>query len=508
MSVADRESISIGLKIVPVRFRSCPDSMPDILSSTATPTPSDRSLSIMLWLVATGFFMQTLDSTIVNTALPAMARSLGEAPLRMQGVVIAYSLTMAMMIPFSGWLADKLGTRRVFFSAILVFAVGSLLCANAHTLMQLVSYRVVQGVGGAMLLPVGRLAVLRVFPAERYLSALSFVAIPGLIGPLIGPTLGGWLVQIASWHWIFLINVPVGIVGCIATHLYMPDSRNPDTAPFDLAGYLLLAVGMVALTISLDGLADLGFGHAIVLVLLVLSFGCFVAYGLHAVRTPQPIFSLDLFKIHTFSVGLLGNLFARIGSGAMPYLIPLLLQVSLGYSAFDAGLMMLPVAAAGMLSKRIVTGVIMTHGYRRVLVVNTVLVGLAMASFALTSAHQPMWLRLVQLALFGGINSIQFTAMNTLTLKDLGTGGASSGNSLFSLVQMLSMSLGVTIAGAILATFTGMLPRVTEANSLPAFHATFLCVGVITAATAWIFAQLAPEIRAVARRKTDPSESN
>jgi EmrB/QacA subfamily drug resistance transporter len=482
--------------------------MPEILPSAAPASPSPQALTIMLWLVATGFFMQTLDSTIVNTALPAMAQSLGEAPLRMQGVVIAYSLTMATVIPFSGWLADKLGTKHVFFSAILIFTVGSLLCADAHSLSQLVGYRVVQGVGGAMLLPVGRLSVLRVFPAERYLSALSFVAIPGLVGPLIGPTLGGWLVQIASWHWIFLINVPVGIIGCICTYLFMPDSRNPATAPFDLAGYLLLAVGMVALTISLDGLADLGLQHAVVLVLLVLSLGCWVAYGLHATRVPQPIFPLDLFKIHTFSVGLLGNLFARIGAGAMPYLIPLLLQVSLGYSAFEAGLLMLPVAAAGMLSKRLVTTLIVSHGYRRVLLVNTVLVGLAMASFSLTSAHQPLWLRLVQLALFGAVNSIQFTAMNTLTLKDLGTGGASSGNSLFSLVQMLSMSLGVTIAGAVLATFTGILPRVTATNSLPAFHATFLCVGIITAASAWIFAQLAPEIRAVPRKKTDPSESS
>jgi MFS family permease len=177
---------------------STPPTLPASSSAPATPAPSARSLTVMLWLVATGFFMQTLDSTIVNTALPAMATSLGELPLRMQSVVIAYSLTMAVMIPVSGWLADKLGTRRVFFSAILVFAVGSLLCANAHTLNQLVIYRIVQGVGGAMLLPVGRLAVLRTFPAERYLPALSFVAIPGLIGPLIGPTLGGWLVKISS----------------------------------------------------------------------------------------------------------------------------------------------------------------------------------------------------------------------------------------------------------------------------------------------------------------------
>ncbi|WP_133661933.1 multidrug transporter subunit MdtD [Paraburkholderia sp. BL10I2N1] len=468
-------------------------------------TPSQKSLTVMLWLVATGFFMQTLDSTIVNTALPAIARSLGELPLRMQSVVIAYSLTMAVMIPVSGWLADRLGTRRVFFSAILVFAVGSLLCANAHSLNQLVVWRIVQGVGGAMLLPVGRLAVLRTFPAERYLPALSFVAIPGLIGPLIGPTLGGWLVKIASWHWIFLINVPVGIVGCIATFIFMPDSRNPDTAKFDLKGYLLLVVGMVAISFALDGRTEFGIGHATVLVLLILSLAAFVAYGLHAVRAPQPIFSLDLFKIHTFSVGLLGNLFARIGSGAMPYLIPLLLQVSLGYTAFEAGLMMLPVAAAGMSSKRLVTKLIMKYGYRPVLVTNTVMVGLAMASFSLTSAGQPLWLRVVQLASFGGVNSMQFTAMNTLTLKDLGTGGASSGNSLFSLVQMLSMSLGVTVAGALLATFTGLLPRVTAVNSLPAFHATFLCVGIVTAGSSWIFAQLSADIRRPAK-KTDPSE--
>ncbi|WP_028225930.1 multidrug transporter subunit MdtD [Paraburkholderia ferrariae] len=475
-------------------------------SQPTAATPSPRSLSVMLWLVATGFFMQTLDSTIVNTALPAMATSLGERPLSMQSVVIAYSLTMAVMIPVSGWLADKLGTRRVFLGAILVFTIGSVLCASAPTLTQLVLSRIVQGVGGAMLLPVGRLAVLRTFPAERYLPALAFVAIPGLIGPLIGPTLGGWLVQIASWHWIFLINVPVGVVGCIATFIFMPDSRNPDTAPFDLPGYLLLVTGMVTISFALDGRTELGIQQATVLVLLILSLAAFVAYGLHAVRTPHPIFSLDLFKIHTFSVGLLGNLFARIGSGAMPYLIPLLLQVALGYTPFEAGLMMLPTAAAGMFSKRLATHLIMRYGYRRVLVTNTVLVGAAMASFALSTPAEPLWLRIVQLAIFGGVNSMQFTAMNTLTLKDLGTGGASSGNSLFSLVQMLSMSLGVTVAGALLTTFTGIIGRhLTASNVIPAFHATFICVGIITAASSWIFAQLASDLKRTAK-KTDPSE--
>lgn len=470
-------------------------STPHTTTATAPATvPSERVLKIMLWLVAIGFFMDMLDGTIVNTALPSMARSLGERALNMQSVVIAYSLTMAVLIPVSGWLADKFGTRHVFFSAILVFTLGSLMCAHSHTLAQLVTWRVVQGVGGSMLMPVGRLAVLRTFPAERYLPAIAFVTIPGLIGPLVGPTLGGWLVHIASWHWIFLINVPVGLAGCIATFLFMPDSRLP-TSGFDLPGYLLLVVGMVTISVALDGHAELGLENAIMLVLLVLSLAAFIAYWLYAARVPKPIFPLDIFHIHSFRVGLPGNLFARIGSGAMPYLLPLLLQVALGYSALDAGMMMLPTAIAGILSKRLVTPLITRYGYRRVLLANTVLVGLAIAGFALSAPREPLWLRLVQLAFFGGVNSLQFTAMNTLTLKDLGTAGASSGNSLFSLVQMLSMSLGVAIAGALLSTFTGLIAHVTQANALSAFRATFVCMGAITTASAWIFAQIPPEKR-------------
>ncbi|KKB62091.1 EmrB/QacA subfamily drug resistance transporter [Robbsia andropogonis] len=454
-----------------------------------------RTSSIMLWIVAVGFFMQTLDTTIVNTALPSMARSLGESPLRMQSVVIAYSLTMAMLIPATGWIADKLGTTRVFISAIGLFMLGSIGCAASSSLDMLVMARVVQGLGGAMLMPVGRLALLRTVPADQFLRAMSFVAVPGLIGPLIGPTLGGWLVSVASWHWIFLINVPVGIAGIAATYYFMIDSRAA-VKRFDLKGYLLLAVGMVTLSLSLDGLTDLGLQHATVLVLLVISFATWTAYGLHATRAPFPLFPLYLFKIHSYSVGLLGNLFCRIGTGAMPYLIPLLLQVSLGYEPFHAGLMMLPVAAAGMGAKRLASPLIVRFGYRGVLIGNTVAVGLMMASFGFVTPTWPIAILLCQLAVFGAVNSLQFTAMNTLTLKDLARGGASSGNGLFSMVQMLAMSLGVTVGGALLDTFQSWVHGVPDARgSLPAFHWTFACVGIITAASSWIFAQLAPQVR-------------
>jgi EmrB/QacA subfamily drug resistance transporter len=453
---------------------------------------SERSLRILLWLVATGFFMQTLDTTIVNTALPAMAHSLGERPLRMQSVVISYALTMAMLIPASAWFADRYGLRRAFMTAILVFVIGSALCAASRSLIQLTAARVVQGAGGALLLPVGRLALLRAYPREKLLQAMSFVAVPSLVGPLVGPTLGGWLVQIASWHWIFLINIPVGLAGCVATTVYMPEYRAAQVPRFDLGGYGLLALGMVATSFALDGLSELGFPHATVLVLLIFGLVSLVAYWLRAAQQPQPLFPPRIFQTHTFSIGLLGNLFARLGSSSMPFLAPLLLQVSLGYTPFHAGMMMLPTSAAAIFSKQLVTPIITRIGYRRMLVVNTVLVGAAMASFSLISPTQPLWLMIVQLAFFGGVNSLQFTAMNTVTLKDLHGAEASSGNSLLSMVQMLSMSLGVAAAGGLLATFVNVSGHEHE---LLAFHHTFICVGLMTAASAWIFWQLSTEVR-------------
>ena len=457
-----------------------------------TSTPSADTY--LLWLVGVGFFMQTLDTTIVNTALPAMARSLGESPLRMQSVVVAYALTMAMLIPASGWLADRLGTRRVYLGAIALFALGSLLCALSQTLAQLVASRVVQGLGGALLLPVGRLAVMRQVPREQFLAAMSFVAIPGMVGPLVGPTLGGWLVQVASWHWIFLINVPVALAGWFATVRHMPEGRGQPAGRFDLGGYLMLAFGMVAISLALDGLADLGLRQATVLVLMIFGLASLAAYWLHAMRRPEPLFSPTLFHVPTLSIGLIGNLFARLGSSCMPFLIPLLLQVSLGYSPFDAGLMMVPVAAAGMLSKQLATTLVRRAGYRKVLVANTVLVGLAMASFAVTAPEVPGWLRVLQLALFGAVNSLQFTVMNTVTLKDLSAVQASSGNSLLSMVQMLAMSMGVAAASAVLAAFYGYFEASGAQRTLEAFHATFATMGLITIASAGIFWQLAPDI--------------
>ena len=288
-------------------------------SASSTPPRQSARGRALLWLVAIGFFMQSLDGTIVNTALPTMAQALHESPLHMQMVVVAYALTMAVVIPATGWLADALGTRRVYLAAIVLFSAGSLACAMSPSLEWLVAARVLQGMGGAMLLPVGRLAVLRVFPREQFLEAMSFVAIPGLIGPLIGPTLGGWLVDAISWHWIFLINLPIGVLGVITTLTAMPNLRSPNPGHFDTGGYLMLAVAMVSTSLALDGMGSLALKHVIVVMLLLLGLSMLTAYWLHALRSRAPLFPPRLFSIQSYRVGLLGNLFARIGSGAMPY---------------------------------------------------------------------------------------------------------------------------------------------------------------------------------------------
>ena len=447
-----------------------------------------RTARVLPWLVAIAFFMQTLDGTILNTALPSMARDLAEDPLRMQGVVIAYMLTVALLIPASGWLADRFGTRRIFFSALMLFTLGSLLCAMSTSFNQLVVARVVQGVGGALMLPVGRLVVLRAYPRSEFVRVMTFIALPGMVGPLIGPTLGGWLVEYASWHWIFLINLPVGLIGCFAASRFMPDLKSPERIRFDSFGFLLFGGAMVLITIALEGLGEMQMPHARVLLLLVIGSACLTAYWLRAGHVDKPLFCPTLFHTRSFAVGIFGNLFARLGSGALPFLLPLLLQVALGYSPAQAGMTMIPLAVGAMLIKPLAKPLIDRFGYRRILIGNTLLLGSLIASLATIDGQTPAALMLVHLSLIGMVNSMQFTAMNTVTLVGLSQQNASSGNSLLSVVVQLSMSLGVASAGALLGGFTE--PGADGAAVLQAFHLTFLCVGAMSLMAASLFFQL------------------
>lgn len=438
-----------------------------------------------LWIVAIGFFMQTLDTTIVNTAIPAMAHDLGVSPLHMHAVIVYYVLTVAVMLPVSGWLADRFGVRNIFFSAILLFSLGSLLCALSATLDQLVLSRVVQGIGGAMMVPVGRLTVMKIVPREQYMSAMTFVTLPGQIGPLLGPALGGVLVEYASWHWIFLINIPVGIAGAIATLMLMPNYRM-QTRRFDFAGFILLAAGMATLTLALDGQRSSG-GSPLLLGGMILA-GTFslLFYLLHARGNDNALFSLKLFDNSIYAIGLLGSFTGRIGSGMLPFMTPIFLQLGMGYSPFHAGLMMIPMVLGNMGMKRIVVRIVNLYGYRRVLVMSTVALALVVLLFPLVAMLGWVWLLPLVLFLQGMVNAIRFSSMNTLTLKELPDELASSGNSLLSMIMQLSMSIGVTVAGLLLGAFAQESVAGSAAEH-QMFIYTYLCMSLIIILPALVF---------------------
>jgi len=354
-------------------------------------TELPQNVRWQLWIVAFGFFMQTLDTTIVNTALPSMARSLGEDPLHMHMVIVSYVLTVAVMLPASGWLADRVGVRNIFFSAIVLFTLGSLFCALASTLNGLIMARVVQGIGGAMMVPVGRLTVMKIVPRDQYMAAMTFVTLPGQIGPLLGPALGGILVEYASWHWIFLINLPVGMVGAVATLWLMPN-YTMQTRRFDFSGFLLLAFGMAALTLALDGQKTLGIPTAWLGLMVA---GGVIALGLylkHARGNDRALFRLELFRTRSFSTGLLGSFFGRIGSGMLPFMTPVFLQIGLGFSPFHAGLMMMPMVLGSMGIKRIVVQIVNRFGYRHVLVFSTLALALITLLFMGTALQGWIWI--------------------------------------------------------------------------------------------------------------------
>ncbi|WP_347454537.1 multidrug transporter subunit MdtD [Acinetobacter thermotolerans] len=451
-------------------------------------TPTHQALQpefrLLVLLVSIGFFMQGLDTTIINTALPAIARSLNEDPLRMHSVVVAYVLSVAACIPLSGWLADRFGVRNTYFTAIIVFVLGSLGCAIAQDLNTLLMFRVLQGIGGALLLPVGRLAMLKIIPRTQFLSAMSLMSLAGLIGPLIGPTLGGWMVEYLSWQWVFLINLPIGLLGGLITFKAMPNVTEPNVARFDYSGFVLLVVAMVGLCLGIENFANPLYPLWWSLTLVAVGLLTSLIYAYHSHTHSNALFRSKLFKNKIYAIGILGNFFARLGGNSIPFLLPLMLQVAFGFEPFITGLLMIPTVLGSLASKPIIRKIIQRFGYRQVLLVNTLLVGMCIASFALTTADTPIWLRAMHFFAFGILNSLQFVSMNTLTLKDLSQQDASSGNSFLSMIMMLSMSIGVALAGTLVNMFSAYFGPEQLNN---AFHLSLICLGCINIIAAYIF---------------------
>ncbi|BBU94181.1 multidrug transporter subunit MdtD [Providencia hangzhouensis] len=441
-----------------------------------------KNMSGLPWIAAMAFFMQALDATILNTALPDIARSLDHSPLAMQSAVVSYTLTVALLIPVSGWFADRFGTRRIFILAVSLFSLGSLLCALSPSLNFLVTSRVIQGIGGAMMMPVARLALIRAYPRSELLPILNFVTIPGLVGPILGPLLGGILVTYATWHWIFIINIPIGVLGIFYALKHMPDFKMPKRK-FDTLGFLLFGSGLVMLSVSLDLFSDKSLSTSIPVTIVLVGFLFLFVYIFHARRTKHAIIPLNLFKTRTFSIGISGNIATRLGTGSIPFLMPLMLQVGFGYEAVVAGMMMAPLAIGSITAKSGVTRVLTKYGYRNTLFVITIIIGLMIAQFSLQSPSMSIYLLIVPLFILGMVMSVQFTAMNTICLADLTDNNASAGNSMLAVTQQLSISFGIAVSAAILNFYGGQ----PNSNTVDNFHYTFITVGVITLISAFVF---------------------
>ena len=445
------------------------------------------------WVVATTLFMEQLDSTIVNTAVPAMAASLHVAPLSLKAVVASYIVSLAVCIPVSGWMADRFGTRRVFAWAVALFTLSSVMCGMSVNVPMLVAARILQGIGAAMMVPVGRLTVIRTFAKSELLVAMNFIVIPALIGPMLGPTVGGVIVHWLSWREIFFVNVPVGLVAQWLIHRHMPDYHGESRRPLDVVGLVLFGAGAALLSWLLEVFGEHHLDPTSGAILLLLALGLLAGYGLHAGRTAHPLLRLQLFRVRTFRVSVMGGFVTRLGLGGLPFLLPLLYQLGLGLPAWESGLLTMPTAAAAMSMKLIAPRILARYGYRQVLVVNTLMIGVTIGLFALVSASTPLAL-IVALALAQGFfNSMQFTAMNSMAYADVEPADSSMASTIASSLQQMSMSFGLACGSLITGWYLGDLPQDDRLAVVSALHHAFTTLAVLTAISSLSFWTLRPE---------------
>ncbi|MGE4483186.1 MFS transporter [Acidocella sp.] len=399
-------------------------------------------------IVAVALFMQNLDSTVVTTALPAMAKSFGTDPLYMSVAVTSYLISLSVFIPASGWVADRFGARQVFRAAVILFTLGSVFCGLAPNLLALVAARVLQGLGGAMMLPVGRLLLLRSVSRAQMVSAMAWLTMPALLGPVLGPPLGGFIVSVASWRWVFDINVPIGLAGAVAVSLFIPDVREDGRGGhLDVPGIVLSGLAMALLMAGLEtvgrGLIPLGWTLA---AFAGGGLACLL-YGLHARRAENPVLDLSLMRVPTFAVSLLAGSLFRVAVGALPFLLPLMLQLGFGMSPLQSGLVTFTAAAGALLMKLAAQPVLARFGFRAVLVWNGVVSAVTMAACAAFRPDWPVWLMDGVLFVAGFFRSLQFTAYNSIAYGDIPRQRMSAATTLYSTVQQLSLTMGI-VAGA------------------------------------------------------------
>ena len=460
------------------------------MAATTTASPSDAVKRLLPWLVAVAFFMQSLDTTILNTAVPAIARAMDVMPLSVKAVLASYTLSLAVFIPVSGWMADRFGTRRVFASAIGLFTLGSMLCGLSSSLEMLVACRILQGAGGAMMMPVGRMTLVRTYDKADLVRVMSFVAIPALIGPMVGPVAGGLIVTYLNWRGVFYVNVPVGLLGIYFVYRHLPDYREQQSHPLDFVGLVLFGGGIALLSYVLEVFGDHGLSGVEMLGLLALAALLLAGYGIHTARSAFPLLDLGLFRIRTFRAAVSGGFFTRLGLGGIPFLFPLLYQIGLGFSPIQSGLLVLPQAIASIGLKTFMPAILARLGYRNVLGGNTIVVGLMIMSFSTVGPHTPIWQIVLLAFVLGFFTSMQYTSMNTLVYADVSgpqTGGAST---IAATGQQLAISFGVAGAALIAAIFvpTGMHSHPDAI--IDGTQQAFLTLGILTILSSVVFMEL------------------
>ncbi len=455
-----------------------------------TPGLAESSKRLLPWLVAVAFFMESLDTTILNTAVPKIAEALHVAPLSMKSVLASYTLSLAIFIPISGWMADKFGTRRVFASAIGLFTLGSILCGLSSNIDFLVASRILQGCGGAMMVPVGRLTLVRTFAKNELLRAMSFVAIPGLIGPMLGPIAGGLIVGYFHWRLIFFVNVPIGLAGLVMVYMHLPDYRADDPKPLDTVGLILFGSGVALLSYVLEIFGEHTLQTRTIVAMLIVSLLLLAGYAFHALRTKYPLLRTALFKIRTFRASVSGSFFTRLGIGGVPFLLPLLYQVGLGFTPIQSGLLIMPQAIAAMAMKLTMPKILARFGYRAVLISNTVILGVLLMLFATIGEHTPVWLIAIQAFTYGFFTSLQYTSMNTLVYADINEEQTSSASSIASTMQQMSISFGVAIASLTAALFVPASARANPETMIHGVHEALVLMGALTIVSTTVFSGL------------------
>lgn len=446
------------------------------------------SRRIVPLIVASALFMETLDVTVIGTALPTIARTLSVPPLNLSLAITSYLLGIAVFIPLSGWMADRFGARHVFRAAIVVFTLGSVLCGVSNTMFELVGARLLQGAGGAMMVPVGRLVLLRTIPKSELVSAMAYVTVPALLGPVLGPPLGGFIVTYASWRWIFFINVPVGILGFILVSRYITNIRQPKTPTLDFHGWVIVAVGLACLLFGIETAGRGMLPRPAVISLLASGAVFMLAYLRHARRVAHPVLDLSLFRITTFRASIAGGFLTRTSIGALPFLMPLLIQLGFGMSAFSSGLITLSGAIGAIAVKPIASPVLRHLGFRSVLIANSLVAALLTASLALVGPLTPIAIIVMLLIATGFFRSLQMTAVNTMGYADMPEDAMSRATSLASVAQQLAFSAGIGMTALVL--HFALAFRGAEQLAAGDFAPAFLAVAALTASAGLIFLPL------------------